>query len=179
MVDEDRGVVFPRTGDGRRSTSALGSAVVADALRPVDPVGAQQAERETSWRAGYLAHFRRLVEAGLPTAEAAIGVAAAGLASVRGRLEVGDAPGASLEEWAGSPAPGLDTVELQGRGEVERELSLPFRGRRLRGDTLHDQLDAWVAEAAARGGEPAAPLKFPAIQSGSRSRRSFWMNGNG
>ena len=47
------GVVFPEV-DGRRSTSALGRAVVADALRGVDPVGARAAERETSWRQGYL-----------------------------------------------------------------------------------------------------------------------------
>ena len=31
---EQRGVVFPAAGDGRRSTSALGRAVVADALPP-------------------------------------------------------------------------------------------------------------------------------------------------
>ena len=55
---------FPETG-GTRSTSALGRAVVADALRAADPVGAQAAERETNWRQGYLTHFRRLVEAGL------------------------------------------------------------------------------------------------------------------
>ena len=39
-TDEQRGVVFPAAGDGRRSTAALGRAVVADALRPVDPAGA-------------------------------------------------------------------------------------------------------------------------------------------
>ena len=39
------GVVFPTSGaDGDRSTSALGRAVVADALRGVDPVGARAAE---------------------------------------------------------------------------------------------------------------------------------------
>jgi hypothetical protein len=54
------GVVFPLSADGRRSTSALGRAVVADALRAVDPVGALGAERETNWRSGYLIHLRRL-----------------------------------------------------------------------------------------------------------------------
>ena len=38
------GVVFPLSADGRRSTSALGRAVVAGALRPVDPVGALSAD---------------------------------------------------------------------------------------------------------------------------------------
>ena len=62
---ESAGVVFPAAADGRRSTSALGRAVVADALRPVDPAGALGAEHETNWRSGYLVHFRRLIEAGL------------------------------------------------------------------------------------------------------------------
>jgi hypothetical protein len=59
--DELTGVVFPASADGRRSTSALGRAVVADALRPVDPAGALGAEHETNWRSGYLVHFRRLI----------------------------------------------------------------------------------------------------------------------
>ena len=50
-------------------------------------------------------------------------------------------------------APGAETVELEGRGEAERELSLPFHGRRLRGDALHDQLDTWVADGVM---EPSA-----------------------
>ncbi len=53
----DLGVVFPAGPDGRRSTAALGRAVVADALRPVDPVGARAANQETNWRAGYITHF--------------------------------------------------------------------------------------------------------------------------
>ena len=55
--DGAEGVVFPLSTDGRRSTSALGRAVVADALRPVDPVGALGAEQEMNWRSGYLIHF--------------------------------------------------------------------------------------------------------------------------
>ena len=71
------GVVFPLSADGRRSTSALGRAVAADALRPVDPVGALGAEQETNWRSGYLIHFRRLVEAGLASKAAELSTARA------------------------------------------------------------------------------------------------------
>src|SRR5262245_57609065 len=59
---QQSGVVFPDTGAGR-STSALGRAIVADALRSVDPIGSRAAEAETSWRRDYRVHFRRLVEA--------------------------------------------------------------------------------------------------------------------
>ena len=46
--EEAAGVAFPASADGRRSTSALGRAVVADALGGVDPAGALDAGRETS-----------------------------------------------------------------------------------------------------------------------------------
>src|SRR6202011_131600 len=84
--DEPAGVTFPVSEDGRRSTSALGKAVVADALGRVDPAGALDAGRETNWRAGYLAHFRRLIEAGLPSRQAAVSVARDGLASLHRRM---------------------------------------------------------------------------------------------
>ena len=48
---EQTGVTFPVSADGRRSTSALGRAVVADALGRVDPAGALEASREANWRA--------------------------------------------------------------------------------------------------------------------------------
>jgi hypothetical protein len=37
--EEPAGVAFPVSADGRRSTSALGRALVADALGGVDPAG--------------------------------------------------------------------------------------------------------------------------------------------
>jgi hypothetical protein len=120
---------------------------VADALRAVDPVGARSAEHETNWRRGYLVHFRRLVEAGLSSAEAARTIAAGGLASlhdrmrfVSGEVEVG------LREALDQPpaAAPFDTEVVAGEGERERELVLPYRGRRLRGDEIGRQLTAWV-----------------------------------
>ncbi|WP_104524258.1 hypothetical protein [Blastococcus atacamensis] len=146
MADEDRGVQFPTGPDGRRSTSALGRAVVADALRPVDAAGALAAEHETNWRAGYLTHFRRLVEAGLPSAEAARSIAASGLGSLHARMRVAGPDGESdLGALTGAPAGrSLRTVEVTGTAEPERELSVPFHGDRLRGDALLRRLDRWV-----------------------------------
>src|SRR5688500_5467705 len=91
-MDEQRGVVFPKSGEGR-STSAYGRSVVADALRGVDPVGATAAERDTNWRRGYLTHFRRLVEAGLPSRDAAVTVARTGIDSARDRMRYVTASG--------------------------------------------------------------------------------------
>jgi hypothetical protein len=143
---EPRGVLFPAGPDGRRSTAAVGRAVVADALRPVDPTGARAAEQETNWRTGYLAHVRRTVEAGLASREAALQIAAAGLDSVHARMRVAGPDGDhALGILRTAPAArGLRTVEVQGEAEPERELSVPYRGQRLRGDDLHRRLVAWV-----------------------------------
>jgi len=140
----DEGVVVPAGPEGRRSTSALGRAVVADALRPVDPTGALAAEQETNWRAGYLVHFRRLVEAGLTSGDAARSIAAAGLASLHERMRVAlDDGEVALDQWTKSSR-SLDTVEVQGTGEREEEFSLPYGGSRLRGDDLRRRLDTWT-----------------------------------
>ena len=163
MSVEQQGVVFPRSPDGRRSTTALGRAVVADALRGVDPVGALNAEQETNWRSGYLMHFRRLLEAGLSSREAALTVAGAGLTSLRGRMRVveGSGPDRPLEEWSTSvPDRELATAEVRGDGTAETELSLPYHGHRLRGDALHRRLDAWVEDGVI---EPSAAEAVRAV----------------
>jgi hypothetical protein len=145
--DELTGVVFPASADGRRSTSALGRAVVADALRPVDPAGALGAEHETNWRSGYLVHFRRLIEAGLASKQAWLAIARGGLDSLHTRMRVA-APGgdeAGLGSLLTAPARHrFVTATVHGTGEAEREFALPYHGERLRGDALARKLDAWV-----------------------------------
>jgi hypothetical protein len=145
--EPERGVVIARTPDGRRSTSALGRGVLADALRAVDPAGARAAEQETTWRTGYLTHFRRALEAGLGSRAAAVGIATDGLASLHRRMRMAGPDGAEtpLVDWASSRADGtsLARVEVRGTAEPERELSLPFHGQRLRGDAVRRRLDAW------------------------------------
>ncbi len=145
--DQQLGIVFPRGADGRRSTAAVGRSVVTDALREVDPIGANNAAQETNWRSGYLVHFRRLLEAGMPSREAALAIAGEGLASLHDRMEVVTSDGSELplRSWTGSdPRRGLDTIEVRGEGLAESEVSLPYHGRRLRGDDLHRRLDEWV-----------------------------------
>jgi hypothetical protein len=144
---ESAGVVFPAAADGRRSTSALGRAVVADALRPADPAGALGAEHETNWRSGYLVHFRRLIEAGLASKQAWLAIARGGLDSLHTRMRAA-VPGGD-ETGLGSllTAPARHrfvTATVDGTGPAEREFALPYRGERLRGDALARQLDAWV-----------------------------------
>jgi len=146
---EPTGVAFPVAADGRRSTSALGRAVVADALNPVDAAAARAVEREANWRTGYLAHFRGLIEAGLASKQAAVSVARGGLESLHRRMRVigRDGQETGLDALVSAPAgSGLATVTVAGTGVAESELSVPYRGERLRGSALGRRLDTWVAD---------------------------------
>lgn len=152
------GVVFPAGPDGRRSTAALGRAVIADALRPVDPPGARAAEQETNWRAGYLSHVRRTVEAGLGSRDAALTIASAGLASLHDRMRVAGPDGeeelAVLRSAAASRV--LRTEEVRGTAAPEREFSLPYRGQRLRGGDLSA---GWTPGSAPASSSRPAPTR--------------------
>jgi hypothetical protein len=141
------GVAFPLSADGRRSTSALGRAVVADALRPADPARAAAAEQEQNWRSGYPVHFRHLVEAGLASKDAALSISRAGLDSLHARMRVRWPAAAETGLAALQSAPArasFATLSVPGTGPPESGLSLPLRGERLCGDALARQLDSWV-----------------------------------
>ncbi len=149
IADAAAGVAFPISADGRRSSLALGRAVVADALGHVDPAGALGAEQESNWRAGYLAHFRRLIEAGLASRQAAVTVARDGLGSLHRRMRVvgPDGEEAALDAPLPAPAPKeLVTITVAGTGVADVELSVPYRGDRLRGDALARRLQTWAAD---------------------------------
>lgn len=144
-AEQQHGVVFPVGPDGRRSTAEVGRQVVADALGPVDPVGARAAEQETSWRSGYVAHFRRVLEVGLGSRADALTVAHAGLGSLHERMRVAvDGSEHLLADWPASGAVVAGT-QVTGTAEPETELSLPYHGDRLVGDALRRRVEAWVA----------------------------------
>jgi hypothetical protein len=145
MADEQQqGVVFPADAERARSTSGVGRAVVAAALRPVDPTGATAVEQESSWRSGYPTHFRRLVEAGLASPDAARTIAREGLESARAQMRVATPDGdVALGEWP-EPETKLDGVEVVGNGRRVEELVLPYRGERLRGPGIRRRLSTWV-----------------------------------
>src|ERR671933_853118 len=82
----DAGVVFPVGEEGTRSTSATGRAVLADAVRGMDPALADEVLATGNWRSGYLRPFREMTRLALVRPGAAAGISAAGLASVHERF---------------------------------------------------------------------------------------------
>ena len=133
------GVSFPS-----ESTSSAARTIVADALRKADPVGARAVEGDTNWRRNYLTHFGRALEAGIGEAPAAHSIAAEGLRSAHALMRYDDVP---LDEAiTGTPLTQVFHTQTLPGGDraAETELSLPYRGERLSGKALLDQLDQWV-----------------------------------
>jgi hypothetical protein len=145
-MEQPQGVAFPLI-DGNRSTTATGRAVFADAARAVDPALAGEIEAERDWRRAYLGYARRLLETRLRAGAATTAVASVGLTSLHERfvfLRDGESR-PLLEAIATYREPRLSTVVVAGQArERPSELSVPYRGQRLRGDGLHRQLDRWV-----------------------------------
>ena len=125
----------------------MGRSVVADALRPVDPVGASAAEQATAWRTDYLVHFRRLVEAGLVSPQAAIEVARGGLDALHEQMRVlgPDGEERPLDKWENA-SKDIEGVEVVGNGQPVDELVLPYHGERLRGVGIRRRVEAWAKQ---------------------------------
>ncbi|MFZ5540816.1 MAG: hypothetical protein ACOY5V_13880 [Pseudomonadota bacterium] len=146
--DDGEGVVFPVERDGRRSTSATGRAIFADALRAVDPDAAAKAERERNWRARYLVHARRLVDHGAASSAAANAMAAAGLRSAQRRLQFArDGEVHTLESALEHPRGRLHAHTVAGISKAgPAPVAVPYRGQMLSGDALRRQIDRWEAD---------------------------------
>ena len=140
------GVDFPLGPDRRRSTTATGRAVWADAVREVDAPLAGRILAEGDWRKGYLARVVEVTAASTRTPEAALSVARAGLAALSERMRFShDGVATSIPAAvAAATGPALGTQRIAGEGEPVRDLVVPYRGAQLRGDSLLRQLDTWV-----------------------------------
>ncbi len=139
------GVCFPSI-DGSRSTTATGRAIVADAARAADAGLAERIESASDWRSDYLSLVRELTEACAATPRSSLAISEAGLASMRARMAF-ERAGQTLELERALRAGGGESFqigEIPGTAEPVTGLSVPYRGRELRGPELEAQLDSWV-----------------------------------
>ena len=139
------GVCFPEV-DGRRSTTATGRAILADAAAADDAALAQQVLSCAQWRSDYVALLRELTLA-CADGESSLAIARAGLESMRSRLLVERAGerlrlGDALE--ALEPELELGTVLFEGAQRPADALRVPFGGEELQGQKLARQLERWV-----------------------------------
>lgn len=148
------GVCFPAGGDGERSTSATGRAIFADCVREVDSELAARIEHTRDWRHGYLSPLRDIVIAASSSTPAAVSIADQGLDSVhrRFRFRRGDSELPLTEAMREHRMPSFASVEVRGHALRERDVSIPYRGRRILGSDLRRQIDDWVARGVAEPG---------------------------
>ncbi|MCX6414987.1 MAG: hypothetical protein NTU77_10365, partial [Actinobacteria bacterium] len=142
------GVCFPQGGDGRRSTGATGRAVFADSARAVDPELAARIEHTRDWRSGYLRPIRDIIAAATASPEAALTISRDGLESAHRRFRFvrsgnEQSLGSAMDD---ATEPGFGSVTVEGRVAAERDLSVPYEGKRLFGDDLRSQVDRWVRD---------------------------------
>jgi len=141
-----RGVRFPAV-DGRRSTSATGRAILADAARELDQSLAQRVVSCRDWRKQYAPLIRELTAASLGAGDRVLAAARAGLESAGSRLTFVDGEReVSLKDAIAEVAPAyeLATGTIHGTATPVRELRVPYGGRMLSGAELEGQLERWV-----------------------------------
>lgn len=132
--------------DGRRSSTALGRSVLGDALREVDPTGADAAEAERNWRSGYVRHFARAVEVTAGDGAGSERIARAGLSSLSSRMRWASPDGetALAQSVEADTTTKVHTDSLDGTAPPAAQLEVPYRGELLHGTRLLDQLHRWV-----------------------------------
>lgn len=139
------GVSFPEV-DGRRSTTATGRAILADAADAVDPRLAERIRASGQWRSEYIDLLRELTLA-CADGESSLAIARAGLESMRSRLVVERAGElVRLEDalQAMEPALAVGSEQLDGTQRRVGTLRVPFRGSELTEEELSEQLQRWV-----------------------------------
>ena len=145
--DDPAGIQFPVAADGRRSTTAAGQAVLAAAVRALDPALAQEILSRSDWRRCYGRYLVRLVTLALASGDEAVSIVTDGTARVHESfrfLRDGDDM-TPVEAMARYDRPLFGTAAVAGTGERQTELRIPYRGEELAGDALRRQLDDWVA----------------------------------
>ncbi|HSH05196.1 MAG TPA: hypothetical protein VLL52_21960 [Anaerolineae bacterium] len=144
------GIQFPVTGDGKRSTTAVGKAIIQTALAAAGSEGVQAVAEERDWRHRYPRHLRKLSEVSLRDGETALATARAGLAAAWGRLVfMREGEGVPLAAAMAEPATeAWHTVTVAGEGGGDiRPWGLPYEGDFLQGDKLRRQIDKWEEES--------------------------------
>lgn len=144
--------------NGKASSSAVGRAILSDAVRTIDPARATLIEDTADWRNGYLDHFVAVTGLSALGAEATHTIAERGLESMYQQVNFVQpdekvVPLAEID-WSQHTAPEIEVVK--GAGTPAAELSVPFGGSWLAGQSLRDKLNDWLDRAIIEPGFAAA-----------------------
>ncbi|WP_033091287.1 hypothetical protein [Nocardia seriolae] len=139
-------LVFP-PGPPELIADMFSAAVVADAVRSYDADLAQSVETCRDWRRGYHRVFRGMTALAIGSREVSLGMAGAGLDSVRHmlRFTVGHTVAAleTVDVDAEADAAVLETAEVVGEAAAVKRLEVPWRGLLLSEESLRLRLAEW------------------------------------
>jgi len=143
----DVGVVFPVDEEGKRPSLLVNREVWADAVEAVDPSLSHDIRSNKKWRSDYADYIPQVTSRAAESRETAEQIANAGLAAVRNHLvfERGGVVTGLNAIAEVAPDFEFDTQTVMGENEPVTELVVPYRGRKLRGDSLRRQLADWVS----------------------------------
>ena len=139
------GLQFPFSPHTQKpSTSHVGKQILAEALTHIHSKSAQHVLNEKNWRKNYPRHFKMLVELGLQNTENALEIASQGLKKAHESFEFyrdGTCHNfADIMSLQGEP---LHTVQLKGESTAAPEWYVPYRGHKLQGQALLNQIQIW------------------------------------
>ncbi|WP_460852148.1 hypothetical protein [Nocardioides montaniterrae] len=110
----------------------------------MDPHLAEQVSASRTWRSEYIESFASLTALSADPVDA-VGIAAAGLDSMRRRMRLrqgDDEVPLSEASYVDQVAPA--TVRVEGSASPAVRLEIPYRGTMLSGSRLRDQLHCWL-----------------------------------
>jgi hypothetical protein len=143
-----RGLCWPKDRRGERSSTDVNKAIVAAALRAVDPDAADRALQCKSWRFGYVKYLKDLVKGQCQSPEAALASAQAGLDMAYELFEFVAPDGSAVSfrrAMAEKSTEKFCTGFIKGSGTRKTtQLEVPYKGQILSGQKLKDQIRAWV-----------------------------------
>jgi hypothetical protein len=150
-MSSPQGVSFPLV-DGARASTSTATGIIADAVRAVDPELAERVAASKAWRTEYIEHFGRLTALSADP-QAAVAIAAAGLESMRRRIQLSqDGVEVALADAAPTGRAVRDEVTVAGSAALVEHLAIPYHGRSLAGAELREQLRRWLETGVVEAG---------------------------
>lgn len=142
----DEGLQFPiHASTKKQSTSRTGQEILSEALSIVDNKTAQQILTEKNWRKNYPTYFKSLVQHGLSNNNNPITIAKQGLHKAHHLFDYfRDGKHYLLKDAVHiTPSAPLNTVKFKGESEAGPEWYVPYKGQKLSGQSLLDQIQKW------------------------------------
>lgn len=134
--------IHPKTN--KASSSAVGQAIIAAALKVANPELAQQLSTEKNWRKTYPHYFKALVQHGIANSQHSIEMAQAGLDHAYTSFDFyQDQQKKSFQQILSQPKTQLNTVTIKGKSQQAPTWFVPYQGQQLQGDALLAQIQIW------------------------------------